>query len=330
MRLFSFSVFSQFLGACLAAGCTTPASSNGAGNPEPCAFGDCPSSDGGPSPVDGSRGDGAVVAPRDAAVADTGPSGAVINWDGSRPPYDGGTGVPVRDAAWEDGGVVGPGGPVLPGDPPNRAICSNAGPLGFSTQTLTATSLPRGSTDPITAPWATAAQRTGAPGPALILVDNLGILPAGGIRAVRVGAPRSTGGSSPFGFLQIANNPVATNWSLTNMYGVAADTTASTMPAGTLRLKAASGANVDIPFVAVKLDGRFVIEQTSEACTHLQVGSLAFFIAESAGTTLLEGQALSTLLGTRTFTLGTPAGTTTYWRITLSGAAPVVSLQASP
>jgi hypothetical protein len=309
------------------AGCTSE-SSRATTTPDPCAVGDCSGGDGGTTVSDASAD---ASAPRDAALLDTGPSGAVTDWDGARPPIeDGSTGVPVRDAAWEDGGVIGPGGPVLPGDPPNRAICSNAGPLGFSTQFLTATSLARGTavTDPLTTPWANAAQRTGAPGPALLVLDNLGLLPAGGVRAVRVGAPRTTAGASPFGFLQTANNPLATNWLLTNMYGVAADTTASPTPAGTLRLKASSGATVDIPFVAAKLDGRFSIDQTTEACTSLQVSSLDFFVPESAGSTLFEGQNLSSLLGAATFTLG--AASTTYWRITLRGAAPVVSLQASP
>jgi len=325
MRLWAFGAVTHVVLAVGMCGCTSE-SSRSTTAADPCALGGCGSDDGG-GLRDASADD---AGPRDASIADTGPSGAVVGWDGARPPIDDASGsVPVRDAAWEDGGVVGPGGPVLPGAVPNRAICSNAGPLGFSTQSLTATSLPRGvtGTDPISAPWSAAAQRTGAPGPALLVLDTLGLLPDGGLRNARLGAPRTTSGSSPFGFLQIANNPIATNWSVLNTYVVSADTGMSPVPAATLRFKAAAGGTVDVPIAGTKLDGRFVIDLATEACTSLQVSTLDLFIPTSAGATQLEGQSLSSMLGAPNIALG---GQNIYWRVTLRGSAPVVALQASP
>lgn len=311
------------------AGCTSE-SSRATTTPDPCAVGDCSGGDGGTTVSDASAD---ASAPRDAALLDTGPSGAVTDWDGARPPIeDGSTGVPVRDAAWEDGGVIGPGGPVLPGNPPNRAICSNAGPLGFSTATLVASSIARGTagSDPITSPWAAAALRTGAPGPALVMLDTLGLLPDGGLRSAKVGAPRTTGGGSPFGFLQTANNPLDFAWGLTNMYGVDGDTGASARSFAAVHFKTAGGATVDIPVAAVKLSGRFVIDSPDAAtplCTALQVNSLDLFVPTSAGSTVFEGQTLSATLGAANAAVG---GDQRYWMITLRGTAPVVTLQASP
>jgi hypothetical protein len=312
------------------AGCN---SGSGSTNPpvDPCLLTSCDDA-GSPVPADASVRDGGEPKPDDASVSDAA-SGAVIGWDGSRPPYD--AAVPVRDAAWEDGGVVGPGGPVLPGEPPNRAVCTNAGPLGFSTKDLVATAGSRGTgspdagplSDPFTNAWGAAANRTGAPGPALIVLDTIGLLPDGGARGLKIGAPRADVASGPFGFLQVAQNPLATNWSVFNTYVVSADTTATAGAAAKLRFKAVSGASVDIPFVAAKLDARFSIDQTTEACKALTVSGLEVYVPASAGSTVFEGQALSGWLGAANAVLGGQQG---YWRITLRGSAPAVALLGNP
>ncbi len=312
------------------AGCN---SGSGSTNPpvDPCLLTSCDDA-GSPVPADASVRDGGEPKPDDASVSDAA-SGAVIGWDGSRPPYD--AAVPVRDAAWEDGGVVGPGGPVLPGEPPNRAVCTNAGPLGFSTKDLVATAGSRGTgspdagplSDPFTNAWGAAANRTGAPGPALIVLDTIGLLPDGGARGLKIGAPRADVASGPFGFLQVAQNPLAANWSVFNTYVVSADTTATAGPAAKLRFKAVSGASVDIPFVAAKLDARFSIDQTTEACKALTVSGLEVYVPASAGSTVFEGQALSSWLGAANAVLGGQQG---YWRITLRGSAPAVALLGNP
>lgn len=298
---------------------------------DPCLVSDC--SDGAVRPADASVDAGRAT--RDASFADDATSGAVFGFDGSRPPYDGGTGVPIRDAAWEDGGVVGPGGPVLPPDPPNRAICSNAGPLGFSTAGLAASVGGRGSGQPDAGPipspfgsaWATAAARTGTPGPALIVLDSLGLLASGGTRPVRFGAPRSDAAGGPFGFLQVAQNPIATTWSVLNTYVVNADTGPAAVGPARLRFKTAAGGSVDVPLAGFVLDARFVIAQATEACTALNVNALDVYVPTSAGATVFEGQTLSSWLGAANHELTGPTG---VWRITLRGTAPVVSLAGSP
>jgi hypothetical protein len=307
-------------------------SSRPASPTDPCLVTDC--SDGSAPLVDASVDAGKPT--RDASVVgDDASSGAVFGFDGSRPPYDGGTGVPIRDAAWEDGGVVGPGGPVLPGDPPNRAICSNAGPIGFSTRNLAATAGARGtgspdagpSSDPFTRAWAAASTRTGGPGPALLVLDTLGLLPDGGTRALRIGAPRTDAATGAFGFLQVAQNPLPTTWAVFNTYVVAADSTAAAAPAAKLRFGTASGSSVDIPFAAAKLDARFAIDQGTEACTALTVSALELYVPTTAGSTLFEGQTLSAWLGDGNAVLGSQQG---YWRITLRGTASTVSLVGNP
>jgi hypothetical protein len=191
------------------------------------------------------------------------------------------------------------------------------------------TGLPDGGplSDPFTNAWGAAANRTGAPGPVLLVLDTLGLLPDGGLRGLRIGAPRTDVASGPFGFLQVASNPMATNWSVLNTYVVSADTTASAGDAAKLRFKSSSGANVDIPFVAAKLDGRFAIDQNTEACTSMNVSALELYVAASAGSTVFEGQPLSTWLGAANAVIGGQQG---YWRITLRGSAPVAALMGNP
>lgn len=315
--------------ASVVAGCN---SGSGSTSPpsNPCLLTNC--EDAGASPLADAAVPDASGPKADASVSDAS-SGAVIGWDGSRPPYD--AGVPVRDAAWEDGGVVGPGGPVLPGEPPNRAVCTNVGPLGFSTKVLAATSGSRGTglpdggplSDPFTNAWGAAANRTGTPGPVLVVLHTLGLQPDGGTRALEVGAPRADLATGPFGFLQVAQNPLAMTWSVFNTYTVTADTTGAVGAAATLRFKAASGANVDIPFVAAKLDARFAIDQTTEACTALTITGLELFVPTTAGSTLFEGQTLSAWLGAGNAVVGGQQG---FWRITLRGTAPAVSLMGNP
>jgi hypothetical protein len=316
---------------CLAAasalmGCTSGSAST---NPpvDPCLLSNCGDATP-PGPSDASVADGGGAKP-DASVSDAS-SGAVIGWDGSRPPYD--AAIPVRDAAWEDGGVVGPGGPVLPGDPPNQSICTNVGPLGFSTAGLTASFLVPSapSSNPIAAPWAAAAQRTGAPGPVLVLLDDLGLLPSGTTRAVKIGAPRTTAGGSPFGFLQSAGNPQSFTWALRNMYGIEGTTANAARPIAGLRFKTAAGANLDIPLAGVSVSARFVIDSpdaASPACVGLQVNALDLYIPTTAGSTLLEGQTLASLLGPANATVGADPN---HWLITLRGFAPAVALQGAP
>jgi hypothetical protein len=308
--------------ASIVAACTSE-SSRTAATTDPCLLANC--SDASTPPIDASRPD-AAKPPQDAAAIVDGASGAVFGFDGARPPYDSGSGVPERDAEWVEGGPTGPGGPVGVTPPEERAVCTNAGPLGFSTASLTAYSVPTGA-DPFQEKWAAAAQRTGHPGPALVVLDTLGLLPDGGVRSARVGAPRTTSGGAPFGFAASATNPLAFAWSLDGQVGVSGTTGAGAVGPGLLRFKTSSGNSVDIPFVSAELSARFVFDVPSNACTALQVSSLAFAIPASAGATLLEGESLASLLGAPNATLG---GQTAYWRVVLRGSAPVVTLQASP
>jgi hypothetical protein len=322
--------------ACVALVAGSIACDSGSSRPappsDPCLVTDC--SDGAAPTADASvRID--AGRPRDAAITDDARSGAVFGFDGARPEYDAGPAVPVRDAAWEDGGVIGPGGPVPPADPPNRAVCTNAGPLGFSTAALSATAGSRGAgspdagplADPFTSAWAAAAARTGSPGPLLLVLDTLGLLPAGGARSLRLGTPRAEGPSGPFGFLAAARNPIATSWSVVNTYLVSADTGASPVGPVSLRFKASGGAAVEIPIAGARLDARFVIEPARETCTAIDVRELELYVPTSAGSTTFEGRTLSTWLGAANHEI---AGQPTYWRIVLRGSAPVVTLSANP
>jgi hypothetical protein len=300
-------------------------SSRPASPSDACLVSDC--SDGAAPLTDAAALVDAGKPPRDASIADDASSGAVFGFDGSRPPYDAGPAVPERDAEWIEGGPTGPGGPVVVTPPAARTACTNAGPIGFSTASLTAYSAPTGA-DPFQAAWAAAVQRTAAPGPALIVLDDIGLVPDGGARRARVGASGSA--AAPFAFVQTATNPVAFPWALDSPVALSGGTGAAA-PAGpgTLRFKSAGGAVVEIPFASAQLSARllFVDPQSDaanpSACTGLDVASLALAIPATAGATLLEGQSLASMLGAPNVALG---GANAYWRVVLRGQAPLVQV----
>ena len=71
-----------------------------------------------------------------------GSSSATVGWDGTFPPSDGSTAMPVRDAVWDDGGWAGPGGPVLVGNGSGESAASVPDPISSQTDsTPTSTSV---------------------------------------------------------------------------------------------------------------------------------------------------------------------------------------------
>jgi hypothetical protein len=314
--------------ACVALACGAVACDSGSSRPappaDPCLVTDCAD---GAAPA----GDASVRVdagkPRDASFADDASSGAVFGFDGSRPPYDAGPAVPERDAEWAEGGPTGPGGPVVVTPPAARTVCTNAGPLGFSTAGLTAYATPAGA-DPFQAAWAAAAQRGGAPGPALLVIDDIGLVPDGGLRRARLGASASV--AAPFAFTVAGANPVTFPWTLDGQVSLEG-TSGASAPAGpgTLRFKTAAGGAVEIPFASAQLSARLLFDDprsdsgAAYACRALEVSALALAIPASAGSTLLEGQSLASMLGAPNVSLG---GSTAYWRVVLRGQAPLVEV----
>jgi hypothetical protein len=294
-----------------------------------------------------------AAAPRDATAPTFDP-------DGATPPSTGDVEVPPfdRDAAIVNGDAstslfdVAPPFDALPPTPdsgvvvqplPDTTVCENSGTVAFRTDLLVAADGDAGSGVPA-APaafrtaWRNAQIASGRPGPALIVLSNLGRLPDGGTRRFRFGTPEgrpaADGGlDAIFSFERPSANPQNPSNPLDGLFTVQNTTRAqgSLLGAGgtasvLLRFTRADFTRYDIPVVGVSLDA-FLRSGLDGRCSALDVVDLAIGIPSSALSRTLDGQPLSTLLGAA---VTPPDGGPSFAVVHLTGAAPTAIFEEAP
>ena len=179
--------------------------------------------------------------------------------------------------------------------------------------------------------WHHALVATGTPGPALIVLSNLGLLADGGTRHLRFGTPdsrliadasfdrlyffeRAPSGSPPLA------NPLAGAFSVQNTTRVQGALLAAS--GVSLRFANADGSRYDVPVSAVSIDG-FLRSDPSGSCTALDVVDLALGIPSSAVDATLDGASLASLFGAS-------ASTSSLLIVHLAGPAAVVPFAEVP
>jgi hypothetical protein len=256
-------------------------------------------------------------------------------FDGFVPPFDsGGAAADVATAANGRDAVpdtLPPFGPL-----PDTTVCANASPdtLAFRTDFLDAVEPRAGSGIPA-APlafrtaWHRALTNTAAPGPALLVLSNLGLMSDGGVRRMRFGTPTSrpvNGGAAGVVFafespsLAATPNPLAAPFNVQNTTKVSGSL--FDPRAVGLRFADAAGARYDIPVVAMALDA-YLRSDVTGACTALDVVDLALAFASTAFDATLDGTSLGALLGTS-------GAASSLAVVHFSGPAAVVAFEEAP
>jgi hypothetical protein len=167
--------------------------------------------------------------------------------------------------------------------------------------------------------WRNAVARTARPGPALLVLSDIGPLPLGTPRAMRVGTPSThalvDGGEA----YTLANEPdgralpvVSGIYALRDALHVRASLLAAT-PAR-LRFFDGLGGPYEIPFVGIALDATFRSDPAGR-CTALDIVDLAIGLPSSSLDATLDGASLASLLGA-------PAAASSIVVVHLAGPAP--------
>jgi len=280
-------------------------------------------------------------APRDGAPVLVDASGATDvataanTFDGFVPPFDSGAApsdarspADVRDATPD---TLPPFAPL-----PDTTVCASASPdtLAFRTDFLDAVEPRAGSGIP-SAPlafrtaWHRALTNTAAPGPALLVLSNLGLVGDGGVRRMRFGTPSSrplNGGAAGVVFAfeapssPASPNPLGAPFSVQNTTRVAGSLFDPRAVA--LRFADATGARYDVPVVAMALDA-YLRSDVTGACTALDVVDLALAFASTAFDATLDGTTLGALLGTS-------GAASSLAVVHFSGPAAVVAFEEAP
>jgi len=314
-----------------------------------CTDPSCASAEGGAVRLDA----GDAAAPRDATAPVFDPDGATppSNGDVFVPPFERDSGIVNGDASTSLFDVAMPFD-ALPPTPdtgvvvqplPNTTVCENSGTVAFRTDLLEAVDGDAGAGVPA-APaafrtaWHNAQVASGRPGPALIVLSNLGNLADGGTRRIRFGTPdgRLVGDSAidaVFSFERPSANPqnpanpfdgAFTVLNTTRAQGslLGANGTTSVL----LRFAKADRTRYDIPVVGVSIDA-FLRGGLDGKCTALDVVDLAIGIPATALARTLDGQPLSTLLGAA---VTPPDGGPSLAVVHLSGVAPAAAFEEVP
>ena len=309
-------------------------------------------------PSCGAAADGGTTAgpdasvPRDASVRPVDPDGATPPTNGEVvvPPFDRDAGIDNGDATTSLFDVAMPFD-TLPPTPdsavvvpplPDTTVCANDGTIAFRTDFLEAIDADAGTGIPAAtaafrAAWHNALVETGRPGPALISLSNLGLMTDGGSRRIRFGTPdaRIVGDSEAnaiFSFEPPSANPQNPHNPFEGLFNVQNTTRVSGSVLGAnaatavlFRFSRADGTRYDIPVVGVSLDA-FLRSGLDGKCTALDVVDFAFGIPASALAQTLDGQALSSLLGSPV----APDGGPPLALVHLSGPAHVVPFEEAP
>jgi hypothetical protein len=251
------------------------------------------------SPRDsGARG---AEGPRDAADAAT-PRGGL---DGSVPSFDAGDAAVAaavdaaggRDAALLDDPLVG------------LTVCSATAPrsVAFRTDLLDPVAEVPGSGIPgaplaFARAWRSALVRTGLPGPALLVLSDIGPRPSGTTRALRVGTPStrvSLDAGEAFGFARDTRDGGAAAPILAGTYAVHHATRVRGSLLGSspiaLRFFDEAGDARDLPVIGIALDAIFRSDPGGR-CTALDVIDLALGFSGAALDATLDGVPLASLL----------------------------------
>jgi hypothetical protein len=295
-----------------------------------------------------------AAAPRDATTP------PAFDPDGATPPTTGDVFVPPfdRDSGIDNGDAslslfdVAPPFDALPPTPdsavvvpplPNTTVCENSGTVAFRTDLLEAVGADAGAGIPA-APlafrtaWHNAQVMSGRPGPALIVLSNLGNLADGGARRFRFGTPegRLVGDSALdalFSFERPSANPQNPSNPFDGPFTVQNTTRAQGSLLGAngtatvlLRFARADRTRYDIPVVGVSFDASLRAGLDGK-CTALDIVDLALGIPSSALSRTLDGQPLSTLLGAA---VTPPDGGPSLAIVHLSGVAPVAPFEEVP
>ena len=258
--------------------------------------------------------------------------------DGAVPPFgDGGpadAAPPSVDAA--DAARPADAGPI---DDPlvGRTVCTMPGPRAVAFRTDLLDPIPElaGSGIPgvslvFTRAWRNALVQTGRPGPALLVLSDIGPRPVGTPRAVRVGTPAPSvllDAGEGYGFAQDARHDGGAPAILAGTYAVQNATRVRASLLGgepiALRFFDAAGEPKDLPVVGVAIDA-FFRSDSSGRCTALDVVDLALGFASASLDATLDGVPLATLLGV------TPTSSS-LTVVHLAGPAPALTfLEASP
>ena len=315
-----------------------------------CTDPSCATSDGGVSVRDAGADS---TAPRDAGSAPVDPDGATPPSSGDVfvPPFDRDSGIDNGDATTSLFDVA-PPFDALPPTPdtgvvvqplPNTTVCENSGTVAFRTDLLEAVDGDAGAGVPA-APaafrtaWHNAQVTSGRPGPALIVLSNLGNLPDGGTRRFRFGTPEGRlVGDSALDALFSFERPSVNAQNPANPFDGAFTVLNTTRAQGSLlgangtatvllRFAKADRTRYDIPVVGVSLDA-FLTAGLDGKCTALDVEDLAIGIPASELSRTLDGQPLSTLLGAAV----SPAdGGPSLAVVHFSGVAPAAPFEEVP
>ena len=246
--------------------------------------------------------------------------------DGAVPPY--GDGGPADAAPSSvDGARVDDGGPI---DDPlvGRTVCTAPGPRAVAFRTdlldpvpeLAGSGIP-GAPAAFRRAWRNALAQTGRPGPALLVLSDIGPLPLGTPRGVRVGTPAPSvalDAGEGFGFARDSHGDGGAAARLSGTYAVQNATHVRASLLGgepiALRFYDDAGEPKDIPVIGVALEA-FFRSDPSGRCTALDVVDLALGFASASLDATLDGVPLATLLG-----VTAPASSITV--VHLAGPAP--------